>query len=87
MTVKSIFKNASIDVNLALLELELKQILQILEYSFKDFGTCIVKLVLEYSLRSHDPAHMMHVSSGSGTMKAIAFDWHNFLSGTLASVL
>ena len=53
----------------------------------KDFGTWIVKLVLEYSLRSHDPAHMMHLSSESDTMKAAEFDWHNFLSGTLTSVL
>ena len=42
----------------------------------KDFGTRIVKLLLEYSLRSHDPAHIMYLSSG---MKAIIeFDWHNF---------
>ena len=39
-----------------------------------DFSTQIVKLVLEYSLRSHDPAHMMHFPSGSDTMKAIEFD-------------
>ena len=53
----------------------------------KDFDNRIVKLVHEYSLRSHDPAHMMHLPSGSDTMKAIDFDWHNFLLGTLTSVL
>ena len=63
----------------------LKQILQILVL-VKDLGTRIVKLVLECSLRSHDPAHMMHLPSGSDTMKAIEFDWHNILSGTLTSV-
>ena len=52
----------------------------------KDFGTRIVKLVLEYSLRSHEPAHMVHFPSGSDTMKAIEFDWHNFLSGTYVTV-
>ena len=59
----------------------LKQILQIL------VKVKLVKLVLEYSLRSHDPAHMMHLPSGSDTMKAIEFDWHSFLLGTLTSVL
>ena len=52
----------------------------------KDFGTRIVKLILKYSLRLHDPAHMMYLQSGSDAMKAIEFDWHNFLLGTLTSV-
>ena len=28
-------------------------------------------LVLKYSLRSRDPAHMMYLSSGSDTMEAV----------------
>ena len=51
----------------------------------KGFGNQIVKLVLEYSLRSHDQAHMMHLPSGSDTMKAIEINWHNFLLGTLTT--
>ena len=44
----------------------------------KDFGTRIAKLVLEYSLRSRDPAHMMYLPSGSDAIKAVEFDWHNY---------
>ena len=39
----------------------------------KGFGTQIVKLVLEYSLRSHDPAHMICWSSRNDTMKDVEF--------------
>ena len=52
----------------------------------KDFGTQIVKLVLEHSLRSHDPVHMIHFPSGSGIMKAIELDQHNFSPGTLTLI-
>jgi len=51
-------------------------------YSDSKIGTRIVKLVLEYSLLSCDPAHMMYLLSGSNTMKAVEFQWHKFLSGT-----
>ena len=30
----------------------------------KDLGTQMVKWALEYLLESHDPAHMVHLSSG-----------------------
>ena len=50
----------------------------------KDFGNRIVKLVLEYSLRSHEPAHIMFLSKVSDT---VSFCLHNFLSEALTSVL
>ena len=43
----------------------------------KDFGIQIIKLVLEYLLRSRDSAHMMYLSSGSYPMKTVEFDWHH----------
>ena len=55
------------------------------EYSL-GFDTWIVKLVLEYPLRSCDPAHMMYLSSGSNTMKAVEFQRQIFLSGTYCHV-
>ena len=60
----------------------LKLILQVLKYALR---ILVLKLILEYSLRSRDLAHVL--PSGSGTMKAIEFDWNNLLSGTLTSVL
>jgi len=36
------------------------------------------KLVLEHSLRSRDSVHMMHLSTGSDTIKSTELDWHNF---------
>ena len=55
----------------------IRAVLQILEYLLhcKNFGTQIVKLLLMYSLRLRDPAYMVHLPSGSDTMKAIEFDW------------
>ena len=51
-----------------------------------DFGVRIVKLILEYSLRSHD---VMHLPSGSDTMKVIGFDWNKFFlsADTIISTL
>ena len=50
------------------------------EYSLK-IGTQIVNWYLEYSLRSHDPAHTMYLSSANNTTKTVEFQWHKFLSG------
>ena len=38
----------------------------------KDFGIRIAKLVLEYSLRSHNPAHMMFLAPVSDTISIIS---------------
>ena len=45
----------------------LKQILEVLKYWLRIFGTRIIKLKLEYSLRSHDPAHVMCLPSRNDT--------------------
>ena len=55
--------------------LGLEQILILGKYSVRSwYSDYMIKLVLEYSLKSCDPTHMMHLSSGSDTLKAVVLN-------------
>ena len=57
----------------------------LLTINYKDFYNQILKLARKYLLRSHDPAHMMHLPLGSSIKKFLKTELMGIISHHLST--